>query len=175
MTTTWKYKGTGKNRYIKVHVYWVQNAVKHTYEHLWNQKIFRDLRPRIPKKAQNREGRRRSKHREEEGRWREGRVGWGRKGRGTERKGKGMEGRGRREGKEERRREGREGREIEGTGIRGEVCVMVFWGDGRPCPGAIDVFVAPSRWTSIERRFFFVDSFASYSALNLSLHSSLHE
>jgi hypothetical protein len=69
-------------------------------------------------------------HREEEGRWREGRVGWGRKGRGTEREGNGAEGKkGGKGGGEERERDGRE---MEGTGIGGEVCVMVFGGDGRP-------------------------------------------
>jgi hypothetical protein len=70
-------------------------------------------------------------HREEEGRWREGRVGWGRMGRGTEREGNGAEGKkGGKGGGEERERDGRE---MEGTGIGGEVCVMVFGGDGRPC------------------------------------------
>jgi hypothetical protein len=39
-------------------------------------------------------------------------------------------------------------------------------------PGAIVVFVAPSRWASIERPFL-IDSFASFSALNLSIHSPL--
>jgi hypothetical protein len=131
MTTTWKYKGTGKKRYIEVHVYWVQSAVKHTYEYLWNQKIFRGLCPRILKQPQNREGKERSMHREEEGRWREGRVGW--EGREGERKGKGMERRGRREGKEgEKRGKGMAGKWKERELGGGEVCVMVFRGDGRP-------------------------------------------
>jgi hypothetical protein len=43
-------------------------------------------------------------------------------------KGKGREGR-----EEGRRNEEREGRDTEGTEIGGEVCVMVFGGDGRPC------------------------------------------
>jgi hypothetical protein len=92
MTTTWKCKGTGKKRYIKVHVYWVQNAVKLTYEHLWNQKNFPGAMPRTPKKAQKKGG----EGKEGQGRGREvegrGRMGWGRKGRRREGKGTGHSG-----------------------------------------------------------------------------------
>jgi hypothetical protein len=95
-------------------------------------KNFPGASPRIPKKAQNREGRGRSKHREEEGRWREGRVGWGRKGRGTEREGNGGEGKKGGKGGEEKRGKGRAGKWKERELGGGEVCVMVFGGMDAP-------------------------------------------
>jgi hypothetical protein len=81
-------------------------------------------------------------HREEEGRWREERVGWGRK--EGEWKGKGMEGRGRREGKEGRR-DGKGGQGSGRNGNWGEVCVMVFGGDGRPCVHLIPIGTCPTK------------------------------
>jgi hypothetical protein len=116
-TTTWKYKDTGKKRYIEVHAYWVQNAVKHTYEYLWNLKIFRGLCPRIPQKTQNREGREDwcTEKRKGDG----GKKGWD--GEGRKENGKAREWRGGEEGRERRGEETeREDREVEGTGIGGK-------------------------------------------------------